>query len=109
MMYQRRLVALAMLVLCSFLATTSTVPAMGQVAGTGAWSIGVSLFGTCHTVAPCGGGVKCIPIPTSLRAVDVSTSVNSGWETVGGHCGVKRCFVFFVVPCGNPLGSATCN
>lgn len=64
--------------------------------------------GQCHPPAPCGGGAGCVPAPTSLVPVNTTVSVPSGWETTGGHCGFKRCLIFFYIPCGLPLTSGAC-
>jgi hypothetical protein len=62
----------------------------------------------CYRGIPCVAN-RCIPIPTSLAAVDTGTLDPNGWLTAGGHCGVRRCWIIFWCACGPPLGTQGCR
>lgn len=72
-------------------------------------SISAASVGQCHPPTGCGGGSRCVPVPTSLVPVDTSITVASGWETAGGSCGLVRCIIILPIPCGKPLSSGACN
>ena len=62
---------------------------------------------TCHPRTACVAA-GCLPVATSLPAVNTAAADPDGWTTVGGACGVKLCFPFLVCPCGPPLASGAC-
>jgi len=66
----------------------------------------------CYRGAPCAALAPqgCIPLPTSLPAIDFSQPDKDGWQPAPGSsgCGVRRRWLFWVVPCGPPLGGAAC-
>jgi hypothetical protein len=59
----------------------------------------------CFKAIPCLGA-GCVPVPTSLPAVNIN--IAGDYQSVGRNCGAKRCFLIFTCACGPPLASGFC-
>lgn len=62
----------------------------------------------CFAPGPCGGGPACVPVPTSLVPVSTTVVPSGGWRSAGGNCGIRRCWITLLCPCGSPLASEAC-
>ncbi len=88
----------------SSMMNTSTVPVTS-----GVLCLVVAQQEECHPDTPCVEGTSCLPVASSLPPVNVNRTVQSGWETAGGSCGTRRCYLILRCACGPPLASETCN
>ena len=62
---------------------------------------------TCYETVPCVAP-RCIPIPTSLQPVGRQPDPD-GWRgPEEGSCGIRRCYIIWVCPCGPPLATEAC-
>ena len=75
-------------------------PPYSNWVGSGAQTI------VCYNAGPCGG-VSCVKVPTSLPSLNTAVAATD-WESAGGNCGTKRCFLIFRCACGPPLAAAAC-
>jgi hypothetical protein len=54
---------------------------------------------------------SCVPVPTSLPALNTSVCpIKGDWEPgdENGNCGTESCYLIFRCPCGPPLAGAFC-
>lgn len=72
---------------------------------------GQALSAGCFKLLPICSTTKCIPLPISLRPVDVNAPDPMGWHyLIGSHCGVKGWKGWkFWQGCGEPLGVTACT
>ncbi len=106
---QRVIVLCTLIASLSLLRPTSASPLVPAAVPTVLAAVtGPTPSANCYAGRTCAGGIGCIPVPTSLPAVNVGTLDPNGWRHCGGACGVKRCRFFRYCPCGQPLACEAC-
>ena len=83
-------------------------PLMSDIVGNG---VNMMESAGCFKVLDVCGGLKCLPLPFSLRPVDVNTPDPMGFHyLIGSHCGFKGWKGWkFWQGCGEPITSSACT
>jgi hypothetical protein len=62
------------------------------------------------TICTSGGATNnCIPVPTSLPAINLTEAGDWYIDAPNSHCGASRCYYLFACECGAPISSRLCT
>ncbi len=86
--------------------SAGTEPGVSSPTDAASIETGLQISAPCFAWQYCAAP-NCVPLPTSLPAV--SAALPGEYESAGGNCGTKTCYVILRCPCGPPLASGYCR